>query len=83
VERKTKPDLHGSELECWLRQSHIHTTALSKDEIRLGGLQLLVHRCPSEEPDIKKFADAPLPFENVKCLNMVLDEFELPKDYPL
>ena len=44
---------------------------------------MLVHRCPSEEPDIKKFADAPLPFENVKYLNMVLDEFELPKDYPL
>jgi hypothetical protein len=24
-----------------------------------------------------------LPFENKKCLDMVLDEFELPKDYSL
>jgi len=55
-----------------------------KDEIRLGGLRLPVHRWPSEESHPKKkFADARLPFENKKCLDMVLDEFELPKDYPL
>ena len=83
MERKITPDLHGRKLEGWLRQSHIHTTTLSTDEIRQGGLRLLVHRWPSEESDIKKFENAPLPFENKRCLDMVLDEFGLPKDYLL
>lgn len=83
VERKTTPNLHGIELERWLQQSHSSPTTLSNNERGQGGLRLLVHRWSSEELDIKTFEDAPLPFESKKSLDMVLDEFRLPKDYPL